>query len=254
MPRRGPKSKHTLYFELRDAAAQGGCLICTLSLDTVARYLDATLYENVNDPRTRDAVVGARGYCNEHSWQLREMQAALGTALIYRDIVRRVAESIAQHARSAPRSPRIRPAIFAAAGSGVLDRLAALTGAAERASRDDAADPHVDCPACAVRARYERIYVGTLLDHSADEEIARALQSSGGLCLLHLDMAIATGRDAAALERLLDVQHGCMVALQQELSEFIRKNDYRFSAEGMGAEKDSWIRAIALVAGKKGIR
>jgi hypothetical protein len=233
---------------LRDAATEGGCPICTLALRSVARYLDATLYENVNDPRTRDAVVAARGYCNEHSWQLRELPAALGTALMYRDIVRRVAESLAE------RAPRARPSIFAPPGAGMLDRLAALTGGAERGSRDDTADPHVACPACTVRARYEKVYLGALLDHVADEEMVEALRSGGGLCLVHLDLAIATSRDAGALERLLAVQRDCMLALHDELSEFVRKNDYRFSGEGMGAERDSWIRAIEMVAGKKGIR
>lgn len=248
MASRTRKSKHTTYFELRDAATRGGCPICALVLETVARYLDATLYENVNDPRTRDAVVGARGYCNEHSWQLKGMPAALGTALMYRDIVRRVAESLAE------RTPRARPTIFTAAGAGMLDRLAALAGSTERVSRDDIADPHVDCPACAERARYEKLYLGALLDYAGDEEMVAALRSGGGLCLVHLDQAIATSRDGDALDRLLDVQRACMLSLHDELSEFIRKNDYRFSGEGMGAEKDSWIRAIALVAGKKGIR
>src|SRR5438132_10582066 len=89
-------SKHTVYYELLDACKKGGCPICTMALDTVARYLDIVIYENVNDPQTRDAVVAARGYCNDHSWQLRAMTsgAALGAALMYRDVLQHVAEEI----------------------------------------------------------------------------------------------------------------------------------------------------------------
>ncbi len=42
--------------------------------------------------------------------------------------------------------------------------------------------------------------------------------------------------------------------LHRELGEFMRKHDYRFRAEEMGATSDSWIRAIAMVAGKMGVR
>jgi hypothetical protein len=42
-----------------------------------------------------------------------------------------------------------------------------------------------------------------------------------------------------------------MHSLAGELGEFIRKNDYRFSAENVGKEKDSWLRAIELVSGAR---
>ena len=57
-----------------------------------------------------------------------------------------------------------------------------------------------------------------------------------------------------ALERLREVQRACLESLLAELSEFIRKHDYRFTGEGMGAEGTSWIRAVEMVAGKQGIR
>jgi hypothetical protein len=71
---------------------------------------------------------------------------------------------------------------------------------------------------------------------------------------VHLDQARTARRDAYALERLWEVQRACMQALNEELREFIRKHDYRFTGEGMGTEGTSWIRAIAMVAGKQGIR
>ena len=36
--------------------------------------------------------------------------------------------------------------------------------------------------------------------------------------------------------------------------EFLLKHGFRFKDESMGAEGDSWIRAIAMVAGQPGIR
>jgi hypothetical protein len=245
-------SKHTAYYELLDACKTGGCPICTMALHTVARYLDIVIYENVNDQQTRDAVVAARGYCNNHSWQLRAKSGtAFGTALMYRDVLQHVAEEIGRQPAGGYFD------IFTAGRNegGLLDRLAKWTGSAEAGGKGrDVADPHRACPACRVRERYERIYVGVLLDHLGEEEFRRALQGAGGLCLVHLDRARATTRNAHALERLWDVQRACMQSLLAELSEFIRKHDYRFTAEGMGTEGTSWIRAIEMVAGKQGIR
>jgi hypothetical protein len=41
--------------------------------------------------------------------------------------------------------------------------------------------------------------------------------------------------------------------LQAELHEFMRKSDYHNMDEKMGAEGDSWQRAIARVGGEKGV-
>jgi Family of unknown function (DUF6062) len=245
-------SKHTVYYELLDACKRGGCPICTMALDTVARYLDILIYENVNDPQTRDAVVAARGYCNDHSWQLRAKSgAAFGTALLYRDVLQHVVEEIERQPAGGYCD------IFTADRNegGLLDRLAKWTGSADAGGKGhDVADPHRACPACRVRERYERIYLGVLLDHLGAEEFTRALESAGGLCLVHLDRASVTTRNMRALERLWEVQNACMQSLLEELSEFIRKHDYRFTGEGIGTEGTSWIRAIEMVAGKPGIR
>ena len=39
--------------------------------------------------------------------------------------------------------------------------------------------------------------------------------------------------------------------LRGELNEVIRKNDYRFRSEEWGAERDAWVRALAMVTPAK---
>ena len=63
--------KDTLYFELLDACAETGCPICRLSLESVQRHLDGALYEFVNDIEARAVLRVARGYCNDHAWDVR---------------------------------------------------------------------------------------------------------------------------------------------------------------------------------------
>jgi hypothetical protein len=244
--------KHTAYYELLDACATGGCPVCTLTLAAVTSYLQAITYEHVNDPEFRDAIVAARGYCNTHSWRLRELRVALGTALMYRDVIRDAAAELARPPAGG------RPDLFGAGQGqghgGVRGRLSALTGRGAPDSGGRIVDPHRACPACQERDRYELLYLEALLGHIRDERMAQAFADAGGLCMVHLDRLSATTRQSAALERLLAVQRECLLRLHDELTEFVRKNDYRFSGEGMGPERDSWVRAVEIVAGKPGIR
>ncbi len=242
--------KHTVYYELLDACARGGCPVCALTLAAVTSYLQAITYEHVNDPEFRDAIVAARGYCNTHSWRLRELRVALGTALMYRDVIRDAAAELARSATGG------RSDLFGAGQGhgGVRGRLAALAGRDASDSGGRVTDPHRACPACQERDRYELLYLEALLDHTPDERMAQAFTDAGGLCMVHLDRLITTTRQSAALARLIALQRECLLRLHDELTEFIRKNDYRFSSEGMGVERDSWVRAVEIVAGKPGVR
>ena len=54
--------------------------------------------------------------------------------------------------------------------------------------------------------------------------------------------------------RRCSIQQEIWRALQGQLAEFIRKHDYRFTAEGMGEEGSSPRRSIEALSGQKGLR
>lgn len=56
------------FFRLLDACAKSGCPACRLVEDDGRRYLDALVYEQVNDPDTRRCIRAAWGFCNWHTW------------------------------------------------------------------------------------------------------------------------------------------------------------------------------------------
>ncbi len=248
MPRRAARSRHTTYHELFEACRSPGCAVCTLAQAAVARYLEAVLYEGVNDPPTRDAIVAARGFCNDHAWMLREMSSALGAALLCRDVLRNAA--VALRERGDGKAVEL---FGSPAPAGVRATLATLAGRAQSV-RQREGDPHLACTACVARAGQEELYLRELVAHLDDGPFAARFAASGGLCLVHLDQAGRVVPDRAALSRLYDAEATLLSALHDELSEFVRKNDYRFVGEGMGPERDSWIRAIERIAGKPGIR
>ena len=90
-------SKHTTFFELRDALGRPGCAVCRLAGRSVRRYLEALAFESVNDLGLRAALRRARGFCNLHAWQLLdEAREPFGAGIIYRDVLHACAETLAQ--------------------------------------------------------------------------------------------------------------------------------------------------------------
>ena len=103
---RRERTKFIAYFELLDAMREAGCPFCTLVLKSSRRYLDALLYEQVNDPETREKLRAARGFCAWHAWMATEIaNSASGIAIIHRDFLAEEADAL-QRLRStlAPRT------------------------------------------------------------------------------------------------------------------------------------------------------
>jgi hypothetical protein len=158
--------------------------------------------------------------------------SALGIAILYRDLLRQAGRSL-EGAR------------FDAGG--LLRR-----GGAAAAVR--ALTPEKGCPACAHRDEMERLSLAAMLEALAkrDKGMQAALDGSAGLCLPHVRRALALARDEASFAFLRGLMEAKLNGLVAELDEFIRKNDYRFTHEGFGAEGDSWKRAIGVVVGERG--
>ena len=222
--------KDRLYSDLLEACARPGCPLCRVSLAFVRSYLESTMYERVNDEGVRAALRDARGYCNVHAWMLTEgYGVVLGTAIIQRDVLNAVLE--------ATDVPRLRRGARQYAQE-VLRRLR----------------PTAECPACAHRRTMEDIAIQTLLKYLDDPQLAAALDKTDGLCLPHFSRALELVEDSGHLRRLLDFQRQALKGLCDELSELIRKHDYRFADEGFGEEGSSWLRATGIVSAERDAR
>jgi hypothetical protein len=202
-----------------------------VSLAFVRSYLDNTMYERVNDPGVRTTLREARGYCNTHAWMLSEGHGVvLGTAILQRDVLNAVLEAM-----------EAAPVVGRGARQYAQDVLRRLR-------------PTAECPACANRQVMEDIALKTLLKYLDDTALSEALDRTDGLCLPHFSRALELVEDAGQLQRLLNFQRRALVRLRDELSELIRKHDYRFVSEGLGEEGDSWLRALGIVSGERGAR
>lgn len=217
--------------DLHAAYAVAGCPLCGLLKRSERRYIDMTLYEHVTDVKWRGEVRAARGFCALHTRDVLEVgRSALGVALVAGDILKTLGEAL-------PSGGAIPGALWG--------RLRTALGASEASS---VLKPQQPCPICAYVNELGAVYVAALLADLATEAGTQAYETTVGLCLPHLRAAVDHG--GPGLGALLTHQRGAWARLEHELSEFVRKSDYRYSGEPIEAERDAWRRALLLLAGE----
>ncbi len=220
------------YYDLIEWFAKPGCAICNLLLRDGERFLDILLYEYVTEPETNAAIRAGRGFCNAHSWQLTQYRGGvLGIAILYEAAVDEVM-TLTQQAQP---------------NQGGLSRLLNRSGVSPLSHALEATGP---CLACEVLAQSERDYTQAIGRYVDEADMEAAYKQSDGLCLPHFRLAL---RETPHQERLTAIQMSHWSKLKADLQEFIRKNDFNFRDEAMGAEGDSWLRAIARMSGERGV-
>ncbi len=226
------------YDDIVEAMAEPGCAFCALQKRAADRYLDALLWESVNDPRLRREVTAARGFCRDHAWLLVRPGTALSSAIIYKDVV--AGAALAVHSAS----PTVRRSLG--------ERLRALFGRAHP-TQDAvvrALAPARECPVCVNAVEVEGHLCATVATAmTRSDDFLVHYRASAGLCLAHFSALIGSTAQPAIRTALIEAQLAIWQALEVELAEFIRKTDYRFRHEKFGDERDAWERAIALTSG-----
>ena len=225
------REKFSGYFRLLEACAGPGCPLCRCLEAESRRYLDALLYEQVTDLDTRRAIRRSWGFCKAHTWMLPQAGgAALGTAIIWEDLVRRMLARTRE---------RRRPRAWLA---GLRRRRPTLVDLWKR---------RATCPACAESAKSEARYLDTLLGFAGDPELSAAYTLSDGLCVPHLVSAVERGRTRA--EPLLACTRQAWARIGRDLAGFLGKHDHRNREPYTEAEATACARAFEMLAGAPGV-
>ncbi len=216
---------HGLMRDLR----KKGCPVCRGANRAAWRYIDAILWESVNDPAIRARLRASHGFCREHALMAisvaKERDLASGLAILYEDFLRHVTADARRAAGSVGKQSRSRS-----------DELAARHRCAACESADAAAGNYLHVLAIAP-------------DGSA---VAKAAAASGRrLCLRHLHRGLEVAAFTEEADRLVGIFARGNGELGENLREFVRKHDYRFQAEGMTpAESSSWTVAVYELVGE----
>ncbi len=213
-----------------------GCAFCNLLQRDEVRYLDSLLYEYVNTPDTNDAFRAARGLCAEHNARLKDYGASvLGIAILQAAVLDELL--------------KITTAQISSNGSAMARLFGgeAKKGAAILSQR---LEPVAPCLVCETLAQSTARYATALTEHITETPLAEAYRQSEGLCLPHFRAVLRLTSNAASLESLISIQITIWQDLKAQLDDFARKYDVNHADQKMGAEGDSWLRALRLIAGE----
>ena len=223
--------KHTTYFNLLDALKENGCAICTLVKKSVHKSLDDFLYEQVNDPGVRKEIKESFGFCNRHAWQLQKFGDGFGLSIIYQYLSRLLIDKMDKK----------------------VDPKTLIKGLLQDKEIRNFQKIQNTCMVCKEEKEVERRYIEVFIDNFEDAELQFAFKNSFGLCLPHLLTLLKLCKDAKISVEVLKIEDVKIKSIIEELKEFERKHDYRFSKEKIGKEGDSWIRAIEKLTGKESV-
>lgn len=203
------------------------CPVCLVVARAIRRHIDAIFYEMVNDPPLREAIRKAGGFCKPHAHLVMEQADALGTSVIFRDVLRTELHAIDE---------------------GQYDRPPNTVSSVARIL-DGSIPGRAPCPICREERGREELTVDSLLEGVRQPRFAALYEQSGGMCLPHFRLAFLRCRDTLAWRPVLDVQRTATTRLVGELEELSRKFDYRYSDESVGEESDAWKRALNMTSG-----
>jgi hypothetical protein len=223
--------KHIPYFNLLDALKESGCAICTLIKKSVHKSMDDFLYERVNDPGVRKEIRESFGFCNRHAWQMQKFGDGFGLSIIYHYLLGLLIDKTDKQ----------------------MDAKTLIKGLLQDKEMRNFQKIQNTCMVCKEAKEVERRYIEVFIENFEDAELQFAFKSSFGLCLPHLLTLLKLCKDAKISAEILRIESAKIKSIIEELKEFERKHDYRFSEEKFGREGDSWIRAIEKLIGKEGV-
>ncbi len=218
------------YQELQEMLQQPGCPICHVGRKVARGQLDALLYDSVTDRDSRDKLTNSLGFCSMHSRDLLTFPGErLGATIIEWALLR---EAQRRLRASGP-----------AAGASWRQRLLGQPSASSALAADD------PCPVCANQAKLEARSLEELLEHLVGD-LETPLAAAGGLCWPHLELAMRSASDARVHGVLVSLHDQVWQGLIEQMGEFIRKRDYRYSQETISDQETAAVeRAIETLTG-----
>jgi hypothetical protein len=216
---------HIGFFRFFEAFGKG-CPMCQIIKEDTVNAMDALLYEHVNDPVMRKQL-RVKWLCNRHAWQLRAQGDAFGQSIIYKDLLEKLVGTI-ENVSGIPAKKKI-------------PKLSEIDIHRKR------------CLFCDQEIQTEQRLISVLHENYRESKFQSWYLKNFGMCIPHLFKIVQKSNDPEMIEYFISVERIKITQLIGELSEFLRKHDYRFSKESFGKEGDAWIRAVEKLNGKDGI-
>lgn len=232
---------------------EGECLLCALERKTELGEAERYLGASVMEPDTR-VQVNDKGFCRRHHAMLFGMSNRLGHALMLES------HMIETRARAEKIWKKLDSAAGTLKGIGLGGRLSGKAKGPEGAVQDciREMDTMTDsCLMCETIEENMQRYLHTFLHlYQNDSDFRSRFGKSKGLCLPHtarlLEAAqaeMAPKEQGELISVITRLQKVNMDRMQEDISWFIKKFDYRYDKESWGNSKDAVERTVNQLRG-----
>ena len=231
----------------------GECLLCALERKTELGEAERYLGASVMEPDVR-VQVNDKGFCRHHQAMLFVGENRLGHALML--------ESHMIETRDRVKKPfhELRKAAHAYADASLMDRVTSKGQAARRKLTEQAGElaklSHtcIMCDSIAENmARYRRTFFHL---YKTDTEFRQAFATGKGLCLPHAAQLLEEAPEKLSPKELADfadtlceLETRNLDRMQEDISWFIKKYDYRFGDEPWKNSRDAVERTVNKLRG-----
>jgi len=231
----------------------GECLLCALERRTELGEAERYLGASVMEPDVR-VKVNEKGFCRHHHAMLYGMSNRLGHALMLES------HTIETRERTEKICKKLNSAAETLKGIGLSGKLAGKAKgpcAAVRECAEELDKMAGSCLMCETIEENMRRYLHTFLHlYQNDTDFRSRLANSKGLCLPHTARLLEAAEEELNPKELGElvsvvakVQKENLDRIQEEISWFIKKFDYRYEKESWGNSKDAVERTVNKMRG-----
>lgn len=230
----------------------GECLLCALKRRTELGEAERYLGASVMEPDTR-IQVNEKGFCQHHHSMLFLMSNRLGHALMLESHVARTRERLKKQLNELKKAGK------AYSDASLLDRVKKTQSVKQ--SLENAADKVSDmvntCIMCdSIHENMER-YLHTFFHlYQNDADFKKHLAQSKGVCLEHLSQLVRMAPSELPAKEvgpfvslLCELTEASMDRIQEDISWFIKKFDYRYVNEPWKNSQDAVPRTVNKLRG-----
>ncbi len=212
-----PRKKFLGYNDLLELLKDPRCAVCQIKQRSMKHYVATAFIEDVTDGEFRQEMRTTLGYCRRHSsFVLNILPRTLhgmGVAIVYEDILAQVQTIL-------------------------------------RKTPHENIPEQNDCALCLFESELVDYALQLIGDYCNDAEFQNAYTNSDGLCFPHM-RSLCERLSGDSLKFVLNDHQRKLSALATHLSEFQRKNDYRFNDEHITEEEaKAWQKAVRFMVGE----
>ncbi len=237
-----------------DAAKKDGeCLLCALERKTELGEADRYLGASVMEPDVR-VRVNEKGFCRRHHAMLYTMSNRLGHALMLES------HTIETRKRLEKIRGELEKAGKALSSATLGDKLTGKAKASTEAVRAEARkiqEMGSDCIMCGTIRDNMLRYLHTFFHlYRSDSEFRKKFQESKGLCVPHMGQLLEVATEelnpkelGEFIQMLTKMEQENLDRIQEDISWFIKKFDYRYEKDDWKNSKDAVERTVNKMRG-----